>query len=62
MTENFYVIRRNDGHIFIQRYVPRDYKTSFEVCSYEKLAAFETAQEAHDFIINYVLGDIHAND
>jgi hypothetical protein len=49
VNHSFYVLRRNDGYVFIQRYIPRDYQTLVEKVSFEKLVEFDTWQEAYDF-------------
>lgn len=43
--ETFYVILRNDGYVFIQRYVPRDYGT----VTFKELARFDNVTAAVRF-------------
>lgn len=45
MDTIFYVIERNDGYVFIQRYIPSDYGD----ITFVVLAKFPNPQDASDF-------------
>jgi len=42
----FYVVERNDGYIFIQRYLPRNYGTT----TYRQLATFNDSVKAVEYL------------
>jgi hypothetical protein len=45
-AEKFFVVRRSDGYIFIQRYVPRDYAET----KFVSLGQFDSAEAAVNFL------------
>lgn len=48
-----YIIRRNDGFMFMQRYVPRDYNTADGAVTYERIATFQATVSAVNFMAGY---------